>query len=90
MLVVTGLLQCEIRRDGKVQIRGLITEGGALLKGIPTVYQMKVQQLCPPGQFTVSFTLPGPVDARLFTPTFRPDGVLEGVVMKCIYPRMYR
>jgi len=43
---------------------------------------MKTQQLCYPGPFTISFSLPGPVDPRLFAPNFRDDGIFEGVVIK--------
>ncbi|XP_048422286.1 increased DNA methylation 3-like [Pyrus x bretschneideri] len=42
----------------------------------------RVQQLCPPGPFAVSFSLPGPVDPRLFSPHFQHDGLLEIVVLK--------
>lgn len=74
-------LKCIIRRDGNVQIQGVMTEGD-VVKNSSKVYKMLQQQLCPPGEFTVSFRLPGAVDARLFHPEFRPDGILEGVVMK--------
>lgn len=81
MRVLAGKVTCEIQRDGRVHIEGVMTEVG--LMGDPsTVYQMKVQQLCPPGPFTISFNLPGPVDPRLFSPNFRSDGILEVVVMK--------
>lgn len=43
---------------------------------------MEYQQLTPPGPFTLSFSLPGPVDPRLFSPKFRDDGILEAVVVK--------
>jgi hypothetical protein len=43
---------------------------------------MKVQQLCAAGPFTISFNLPGPVDTRMFSPSFRPDGILEVVILK--------
>ncbi|XP_062164386.1 increased DNA methylation 3 isoform X2 [Alnus glutinosa] len=73
-------VKCEIQRDGRVHIEGVIT--GGVLKDSSTVYLMKVQELCPPGPFTISFNLPGPVDPRLSSPAFRPDGILEVVVMK--------
>ncbi|GMP88060.1 hypothetical protein CsSME_00040185 [Camellia sinensis var. sinensis] len=60
---------CDIQRDGRVNIHGVVT-GGAL-KESSTAYEMKVQQLCPPGQFTISFNLPGPVDPRLASLNFR-------------------
>lgn len=80
MLALAGKVKCEIQRDGRVLIEGVIT--GGVLKDSSTTYQMKVQELCPPGPFTISFSLPGPVDPRLSSPTFRPDGILEVVVMK--------
>lgn len=43
---------------------------------------MQSQYLCPPGPFTVSFQLPGPVEPNQFTGTFGSDGILEGIVMK--------
>lgn len=81
MLVLAGKVKCQIQRDGRVHIEGVMT-GVGLLRDSSTVYQMKVQQLCPPGPFTICFNLPGPVDPRLFSPNFRPDGILEMVVMK--------
>lgn len=80
MLVLTGEMKCEIHQNGKVHIQGVITDGTILKDS--SAYQMKVQQLCPSGPFTISFNLPGPVDPRLFSPSFRPDGILEVVVMK--------
>uniref|UniRef100_A0A7C8YDJ5 SHSP domain-containing protein n=1 Tax=Opuntia streptacantha TaxID=393608 RepID=A0A7C8YDJ5_OPUST len=75
-------LSCEIECDGKVRLQGVINGGELAKKNPKTVYHMSVTQLSPPGPFTVSFKLPGPVDPRLFSPTFRSDGILEGVVMK--------
>ncbi|GAB4828468.1 hypothetical protein Ancab_035465 [Ancistrocladus abbreviatus] len=75
-------LSCEIERDGKVHIQGVIRGGELARRNPDSVYQMSVVQLSPPGPFTISFKLPGPVDPRLFSPTFRSDGILEGVVMK--------
>ncbi|KAF3446930.1 hypothetical protein FNV43_RR12110 [Rhamnella rubrinervis] len=72
---------CEIESDGKVHIQGL-TSGGKTIKKPSRVFEMKFQQLCPPGPFTLSFSLPGPVDPRLFAPNFRSDGIFEGVIMK--------
>lgn len=77
-----GDLSCEIERDGKVHLQGVITGGELAKKNPKTEYHMNVAQLSPPGPFTISFKLPGPVDPRLFSPTFRSDGILEGVVMK--------
>ncbi|KAB2612334.1 hypothetical protein D8674_034650 [Pyrus ussuriensis x Pyrus communis] len=76
-----GNIKCVIQRDGRVHIQGVMN-GVELLRNSSTVYHMRVQQLCPPGPFAVSFSLPGPVDPRLFSPHFRHDGLLEIVVPK--------
>lgn len=81
MLALAGKLKCEIQRDGRVHIEGVISRAG-VLEDSSTVYQMKVQELCPSGPFTISFNLPGTVDPRLSLPTFRPDGILEVIVFK--------
>ncbi|CAL5426143.1 unnamed protein product [Camellia sinensis] len=78
-IALPGLRNNETR-DGRVNIHGVVT-GGAL-KESSTAYEMKVQQLCPPGQFTISFNLPGPVDPRLASLNFRSDGILE-IFVKC-------
>ncbi|GLT35281.1 hypothetical protein SLA2020_097480 [Shorea laevis] len=75
-------LKCEIQRDGRVHIEGVVPNELGLLKSSSTIYQMKFQQRNPPGPFTISFNLPGPVDPRLFSPNFRSDGILEVVVMR--------
>ncbi|GMJ02802.1 Increased DNA Methylation 3 [Hibiscus trionum] len=75
-------LKCEIQRDGKVLIQGMITQGTEMLQGQSSKCEMRVEKFCSPGPFTISFNLPGPVDPRLFSPKFRPDGILEVVVMR--------
>ncbi|XP_031270289.1 increased DNA methylation 3 isoform X2 [Pistacia vera] len=72
---------CEIESNGRVHIQGS-TSGGKAIKKRSRVFHIKLQQLCPSGQFTLSFSLPGPVDPRLFKPNFRPDGIFEGVIIK--------
>ncbi|PSR86825.1 Increased DNA methylation like [Actinidia chinensis var. chinensis] len=73
-------INCDIERDGRVHIHGSVTSG--VLKDSTTVYEMTVQELSPPGRFTITFNLPGPVDPRLASPNFRSDGVLEIVIFK--------
>ncbi|KAL1820692.1 hypothetical protein ACET3Z_015561 [Daucus carota] len=77
-----GQFSCEIERDGKVHVRGVTTTGENLVSRHARVFEMKVQQQCPPGPFTLSFRLPGPVDPRQFFPNFRSDGILEAVIVK--------
>ncbi|KAE9462234.1 hypothetical protein C3L33_05854, partial [Rhododendron williamsianum] len=67
-------------RNNEIHIHGVVT--GGVLKDPWTTYEMKVQELCPPGRFSMSFNLPGPVDPRLASPNFRSDGILEIVVSK--------
>lgn len=80
-------LRCSIQLDGRVRIEGVIVES-QFIKSSSKMFEMKQQQLCPPGPFTVSFNLPGPVDPRLSTLSFRPDGILEVVVLKFRIPRL--
>lgn len=80
-----GEFSCEIERDGKVHVRGVTTTGEQYVCRCSRIYEMKFQQQCLPGPFTVSFCLPGPVDPRLFSPNFRSDGIFEGVVFKYAY-----
>ncbi|KAE8654100.1 cytochrome P450 78A3-like [Hibiscus syriacus] len=75
-------LKCELQRDGKVLIQGMITQGIRVVQGLSSECEMGVETFCSPGPFTISFNLPGPVDPRLFSPKFRPDGILEVVVLR--------
>ncbi|KAL7244601.1 hypothetical protein ACSBR2_000053 [Camellia fascicularis] len=77
-----GQFSCEIERDGKVHVRGVTSTGGKTVLRHSRIYEMKFQQQCPPRPFTLSFSLPGPVDPRLFSPHFRSNGILEVVVLK--------
>lgn len=78
---MAGQFSCDIESDGRVQIKGLLSGGKTITKQ-SRVFQMKTRQLCSPGPFTLLFSLPGPVDPRLFAPNFGPDGIFEGVVIK--------
>ena len=81
-ILAAGLFSCEIEREGRVHVRGVTSTGGRTVSRHSRVYEMKFQQQCPPGPFSISFHLPGPVDPRLFSPHFRSDGILEGIIMK--------
>ncbi|XP_010534303.1 PREDICTED: increased DNA methylation 3 [Tarenaya hassleriana] len=74
-------IKCEIQKGGRVCIQGEVPEL-AMENDSGSKYRMQVQQFCPAGPFSVSFNLPGQVDPRLFSPRFRPDGILEVVVVK--------
>ncbi|XP_030960479.1 increased DNA methylation 2-like [Quercus lobata] len=73
---------CEVEIDGKVLIQGVTTTGEKTVYRYSQVFEMQTQNLCPPGHFSISFQLPGPVDPQQFCGNFGTDGVLEGIVMK--------
>lgn len=77
-----GEFSCEIEWNGNVHIRGVTTTGEQNVCRYSRIYEMKFQQQCLPGPFSLSFFLPGPVDPRLFSPNFRSDGIFEAVVVK--------
>ncbi|EFJ15214.1 hypothetical protein SELMODRAFT_13541, partial [Selaginella moellendorffii] len=77
-----GDFNCEVECDGKVTIKGMTTTGESRIFRTNRMFHMQTQYLCPPGPFSVSFNLPGPVEPNQFTGTFGSDGVLEGIVMK--------
>ncbi|PON56541.1 Alpha-crystallin, subunit A [Trema orientale] len=73
---------CEVESDGKVLIRGATTTGETTVYRYSQMFEMQTQNLCPPGRFSISFRLPGPVDPQQFSGNFGTDGILEGIVMK--------
>ncbi|XP_065851695.1 alpha-crystallin domain-containing protein 22.3-like [Euphorbia lathyris] len=73
---------CDIDPEGKVVIRGVITTGEQIVCKCSKVFKMQSQNLGPPGRFSISFNLPGPVDHLQFTGRFLDGGLLEGVVKK--------
>ncbi|XVE89709.1 hypothetical protein DITRI_Ditri20bG0017600 [Diplodiscus trichospermus] len=73
---------CEVESDGKVLIRGVTTTGERTVYRFSQKFEMLSQNLCPPGHFSISFQLPGPVDPQQFSGNFGTDGILEGIVMK--------
>lgn len=75
---------CEVESDGKVLIRGVTTTGEKKFTRCSQEFEMHTQNLCPPGDFSISFSLPGPVDPQQFSGNFSTDGVLEGIVVKAL------
>nr|XP_027107652.1 increased DNA methylation 2-like isoform X1 [Coffea arabica] len=73
---------CEVENDGKVLIKGVATTGEKTVHKYSQVFEMQSQNLCPSGNFSISFNLPGPVDPRQFSGNFGTDGILEGIAMK--------
>lgn len=73
---------CEVGTNGKVLISGVTTTGENIVSQYSQVFEMQTHNLCPSGQFSISFQLPGPVDPHQFSGNFGTDGILEGIVMK--------
>lgn len=77
-----GEFSCEVEDDGKVLVRGVTVTGEKSVCRFDQIFEMQTHKLCPPGHFSVSFKLPGPVDPQQFSGNFGTDGILEGIVMK--------
>lgn len=56
--------------------------GERIVEKYSQAFEMRSQNLCPPGPFSISFKLPGPVDPHQFHGTFATDGILEGIALK--------
>jgi hypothetical protein len=82
LLMTAEEFSCEVDTNGKVLINGVTTTGEKTVSRYSQVFQMQTQNLCPPGHFSVTFQLPGPVDPHQFSGNFGTDGILEGMVMK--------
>ncbi|XAR62304.1 hypothetical protein NMG60_11017019 [Bertholletia excelsa] len=74
--------RCCIQPSGKTKIEGVTTTGEKHQYRKYNTFQMLSANLCPPGYFSVSFQLPGPVDHLTFSGYFGTDGILEGIVKK--------
>ncbi|GAV90103.1 hypothetical protein CFOL_v3_33512, partial [Cephalotus follicularis] len=72
---------CEILSNGKIIISEITTTGEKTLCRHGQVFTMITQNLPPPGRFSMSFQLPGPVDPPRFRGQFL-NGVLEGIIKK--------
>ncbi|CAH9145761.1 unnamed protein product [Cuscuta epithymum] len=72
---------CNIEPNGKVDIRGITLTGVRAVYKHNMVFKMNTSNLCPPGKFTISFQLPGPI-GKQHTISFGSDGILEATVDK--------
>ena len=86
MLVLTDGLVIGFDRNGDVNIEGVMPASCGILENSSSVFQMHVEQICPPGPFCISFSLPGEVDARMVTSTYLPGAILEVTVGKRQFP----
>lgn len=73
---------CDMEPDGKVKIKGVTTTGENIVCKNSQVFRMQSKNLCPPGHFSITFQLPGPVNNLQFSGAFGADGILEGTVAK--------
>ncbi|KAK2975313.1 hypothetical protein RJ640_025032, partial [Escallonia rubra] len=73
---------CDVDPNGKVMIKGSTSTGEKKVQKKNMVFEMQTQNLCPPGEFSISFQLPGPVDHQQLNHVFGTDGIFEGVVKK--------
>lgn len=73
---------CEVENDGTVVIKGVTTGGEKTVRKHSLTFEMQSQNICPPGFFSLSFKLPGPVNPHKFSGTFGTDAILEGIVLK--------
>ncbi|KAL2468564.1 Increased DNA methylation 2 [Forsythia ovata] len=73
---------CEVENDGSVLIKGVTSTGEKTVEKYSQVFEMQSQNLCPPGPFSLSFKLPGPVDPQQFHGTFATDAIFEGIAWK--------
>lgn len=82
VFLAVGEFTCQVEPNGKVFIKGVTTTGEKTVYKYNQLFIMQSQNLCPPGDFTISFELPGPVDPKQFYGNFGNDGILEGIVTK--------
>lgn len=73
---------CTVEANGKVLIKGETTTGKKMLVRECQLFELHTNHLTPPGEFSVSFRLPGPVQPAYFTGKFSSDGIYEGIVKK--------
>ncbi|XP_056699915.1 alpha-crystallin domain-containing protein 22.3 isoform X2 [Spinacia oleracea] len=73
---------CDVAPTGHILIKGVTTTGEKTVYKDSLKFEMQSRNLCPPGHFTISFELPGPVDSQDLSGHFGIDGVFEGIVKK--------
>lgn len=76
------VFRCDVGPNGQIVIKGVSVTGEKMVCRDNMVFKMQTQNLCPPGEFSVSFQLPGPIDHQNLTCVFGSDGIFEAVVKK--------
>ncbi|KAL3538065.1 hypothetical protein ACH5RR_001431 [Cinchona calisaya] len=74
---------CDVQPDGEIMIKGVTSTGQKRVSKNSMVFEMQTQNLCPPGEFSISFRLPGPIDdEKSIRGIFGSDGIFEAIVKK--------
>ncbi|PHT60861.1 Increased DNA methylation 2 [Capsicum annuum] len=76
------VFRCDVGPNGRIFIRGVSVTGERKVHRKNMVFKMQTQNLCPPGEFTVSFQLPGPIDHLNLSCNLGPDGIFECIAKK--------
>ncbi|PHT41139.1 Increased DNA methylation 2 [Capsicum baccatum] len=76
------VFRCDVGLNGRILIKGVSVTGERKVRRKNMVFKMQTQNLCPPGEFTGSFQLRGPIDHLNLSCNFGPDGIFEGVTKK--------
>ncbi|XP_065866432.1 increased DNA methylation 2-like [Euphorbia lathyris] len=72
---------CVVDNDGTVFIKGVTRTGEESVEMYKRTFVMLSKNLGPQGEFSLTFKLPGPVDAQHFGGTFI-NGMIEGIALK--------
>ncbi|KAJ8622662.1 hypothetical protein MRB53_031191 [Persea americana] len=73
---------CSIKDERKMILRGVTVTGWKMLVRQSRQLDLHRDQLCPPGEFSVVFQLPGPVESKEMTCNLGREGVFVGVAKK--------
>ncbi|KAJ8636240.1 hypothetical protein MRB53_010507 [Persea americana] len=73
---------CIIKDERKMILRGVTVTGWKILVRHSRQFDLHIDQLCPPGEFSVVFQLPGPVESKEMTSNLGSEAVFVGVVKK--------
>ncbi|KAF3613420.1 Increased DNA methylation 2, partial [Capsicum annuum] len=76
------VFRCDVGPNGRIFIRGVSVTGERKVHRKNMVFKMQTQNLCPPGEFPVSFQLLGPIDHLNLSCNLGPDGIFECIAKK--------
>ncbi|CAI9102256.1 OLC1v1000498C2 [Oldenlandia corymbosa var. corymbosa] len=78
-----SVFTCDVQPSGAITIKGKTATGGETVCKDSMVFRMQTQNLSPPGEFSISFRLPVPIDHKQpVKGVFGTDGVFEALVKK--------